>query len=266
MADEVLVEVADRVAVITINRPEARNALDRAVRAQLPAAIERCEADDAVDVMILTGADPAFCAGVDLKEFGSGEATRRGDGFAGIPARDEGRGPWRGALPPHRKLLIGAVNGVAVTGGLEIALNCDFLIGSDRARFADTHARVGVMPGWGLTVLLAQRIGVARARQMSVTGNFVDAETAYEWGLLNERVPHDQLLARCAQLARDCISIDQAAVRQMLETYRLVTDTTVDEGWTIEDRISRAWEGSGFDPAEIERKRHGIMARGRTQI
>lgn len=267
MADEVLVDIADRIAVITINRPEARNALNRAVRAQLPAAIERCEGDDAVDVMILTGADPAFCAGVDLKEFGSGEATEPGEGFADIPARDQGRGDgWRGALPPHRKLLIGAVNGVAVTGGFEIALNCDFLIGSDRARFADTHARVGIMPGWGLTVLLAQRIGVARARQMSVTGNFVDGQTAYEWGLINELVPHDALLDRCRQLAQDCITIDQAAVRQMLETYRLVSDTTVDEGWAIEDRISREWEGSGFDPAEIERKRHSIMARGRTQI
>jgi len=220
--------------------------------------------------MILTGNDPAFCAGVDLKEFGSGQATQSGEGFADIPDRaastDRGRGPWRGALPPHRKLLIGAVNGVAVTGGLEIALNCDFLIGSERARFADTHARVGVMPGWGLTVLLAQRIGVARARQMSVTGNFLDGATACQWGLVNEVVPHDQLLDRCRQLAQDCITIDQTAVRQMLETYRLVTDTTVDEGWSIEDRISREWEGSGFDPAEIERKRRGIVERGRTQI
>jgi enoyl-CoA hydratase len=267
MSEVVRVEIDERMAVITIDRPEARNALNSAVRRELPAAIARAEADDDVDVMILTGADPAFCAGVDLKEFGSGAATERGDGFAEIEGRDAGgRGSWRGALPPHRKLLIGAVNGVAITGGLEVALNCDFLIGSDRARFADTHARVGVMPGWGLTVLLSQRIGVARARQMSVTGNFVDATTAYEWGLLNEVVAHDALLDRAKQLARDCTTIDQRAVREILETYQLVSDTTVDEGWTIEDRRSREWEGAGFDPAEIERKRHAIMARGRTQL
>src|SRR4051812_3207523 len=130
MTDPVLVEVSERVALITINRPEARNALNRAVRAALPAAIERCEADDAVDVMILTGADPAFSAGVDLKEFGSGAAREAGEGFADIGDAGAGpersRDPWRGALPPHTKLLIGAVNGVAVTGGFEVALNCDF--------------------------------------------------------------------------------------------------------------------------------------------
>ena len=192
--DVVLVEVADRVAVITLNRPEKRNALNRAVRRALPAAISKCDADDDVDVMILTGTDPAFCAGVDLKEFGSGE-VQQGEGFAEVgERRDDGRTPFRGALPAHTKPLIGAVNGVAVTGGFEVALNCDFLIASERARFADTHARVGVMPGWGLTVLLAQRIGVGRAKEMSITGNYVDAETALAWGLVNHVVPHDELL------------------------------------------------------------------------
>ena len=263
----VLLEVDERIATITINRPEARNALNRAVRNGLPRAVLECEARDDVDVMILTGADPAFSAGVDLKEFGSGESTRRGEGFAEIGAPDgSGRLPWRGALPPHTKLLIGAVNGVAVTGGFELALNCDFLIASERARFADTHARVGIMPGWGLTVLLAQLIGVARARQMSVTGNFLDAQRAYEWGLVNEVVAHDELLARCRQLAADCITIDQRAVRRMLATYREVTDGTVDDGWRIEGRVSAEWAGAGFDPAEIERKRRGITERGRSQI
>lgn len=274
MADEVLIEISDRIATITINRPDARNALNRAVRKQLPAAVNACEADDSVDVMILTGADPAFSAGVDLKEFGAQApenteriAPRERFGGVGSSTTDPGNGrvPWRGALPPHRKLLIGAINGVAVTGGFELALNCDFMIASERARFADTHARVGIMPGWGLTVLLAQRIGVARARQMSVTGNFLDAHTACAWGLVNEVVPHEALLERCRQIAADCITIDQRAVRQMLATYREVSDNTVDDGWEIEARVSREWEGSGFDPAEIERKRHGIMERGREQ-
>jgi len=264
--DVVLVDIADRVAVITINRPEARNALNRHVRKALPAAIERCDADDDVDVMILTGTDPAFSAGVDLKEFGAGQ-VQQGEGFGELGERsDDGRTSFRGALPPHTKPLIGAVNGVAVTGGFEVALNCDFLIASDRARFADTHARVGVMPGWGLTVLLAQRIGVARAKQMSITGNYVDAPTALAWGLVNEVVPHDELLPYCRQLAADAVSNDQRGVRRMLQTYNEVTGTTVDEGWKIEARVSRDWEGAGFDPAEIEARRMKVVERGRSQI
>ena len=276
MTDEVLVDVADGVATITINRPEARNALNRAVRSALPKAVSACEADDAVDVMILTGTDPAFSAGVDLKEIGAGAAA--GDDLRSGPAdgapaevidmggrNEEGRLPWRGALPPRTKLLIGAINGVAVTGGFELALGCDFLIASDRARFADTHARVGVMPGWGLTVLLPQRVGVARAREMSVTGNFIDGQQAYEWGLVNHVVPHDELLPYCRQLAADCRTIDQLAVRRMLATYDENSLTTTGEAWQIEDRVSRSWEGSGFDPVEIEKRRAGIMARGRDQ-
>ena len=265
--DVVVVEISDRVATVTLNRPEARNALNRTVRRALPEAISACESNDAVDVMILTGADPAFCAGVDLKEFGSGATAAAGEGFAEIGRRDaDGRLPTRGALPPRTKLLSGAINGVAVTGGFEVALGCDFLVASDRARFADTHARVGVMPGWGLTVLLAQRIGVARAREMSVTGNFIDAQHAYEWGLVNHVVPHDELLPFCRTLAADSITIDQRAVRQMLATYAEVTDATIAQGWEIEGRISREWEGSGFDPAEIEARRLGILERGRAQI
>lgn len=258
----VLVDVADRVATITLNRPEKRNALNRALRRALPAAVSRCDDDPEVDVMILTGSDPAFCAGVDLAEFGSGQADP-GEEFAAV---GDGRVRFRGALPPHVKPLIGAVNGVAVTGGFEVALNCDFLIASERARFADTHARVGVMPGWGLTVLLPQRIGVARAKQMSITGNYIDAVTACAWGLVNEVVPHAELLPSCRRLAADVVSNDQMGVRRMLQTYNEVTATTVEEGWGIEGRASRDWEGPGFDPASIEARRMTVIERGRSQL
>jgi len=262
MSDVVLVDVADRVAVITLNRPDQRNALNRDIRRELPAAITRCDTDDNVDVMILTGADPAFSAGVDLKEFGAGE-VRQGESFGGVA---ETRDTFRGALPPHTKPLIGTVNAVAVTGCFEVALNCDFIIASDRARFADTHARVGVMPGWGLTVLLAQRIGIGRAKEMSITGNYVDAQTALAWGLVNHVVPHEELLPYCRQLAADAVSNDQRGVRRMIQTYNEVTGTTVDDGWKIEARVSRDWEGEGFDPAEIEARRMKVVERGRSQI
>lgn len=263
--DVVLVEVEERVAVITLNRPEQRNALNRAIRRRLPAVITDLDADEAVDVMILTGADPAFSAGVDLKEFASGQVSDAGEGFADMGARTDGRLPFRGALPPRTKPLIGAVNGVAVTGGFEVALNCDLLVASERARFADTHARVGVMPGWGLTVLLPQRIGVARAKEMSLTGNYLDAATALAWGLVNHVVPHGELLPYTTQLARDIVSNDQAGVRRMLRTYDEAAGTILDEAWAIEDRVSREWEGGGFDPAAIEARRRQVIDRGRAQ-
>jgi enoyl-CoA hydratase len=268
VADEVLVEIADRIALITLNRPDQRNALNRAIRKQLPTAITQLDANDDVDVMILTGADPAFSGGVDLKEFGSGAAAPP----AGEPnrvdmgERADGRLPFRGALPPHTKPLIGAVNGVAVTGGLEIALNCDFLVASDRARFADTHARVGVMPGWGLTVLLPERVGVTRAKEMSLTGNYVDAPTALAWGLVNHVVPHDELLPFARQLGDDIVSNDQMGVRRMLRTYDEAFGTASGAAWDLEDKVSREWEGPGFDPASIEARRQKIVDRGRSQI
>jgi enoyl-CoA hydratase len=101
---------------------------------------------------------------------------------------------------------------------------------------------------------------------MSITGNYIDAATAQAWGLVNEVVAHDDLLARCRELAADVVSNDQAGVRRMLQTYNEVTATTVDEGWAIEARVSREWEGPGFDPASIEARRKGVMERGRSQI
>ena len=136
---------------------------------------------------MLTGADPAFCAGLDLGELSStGINSGSGGGSENAPARSGARGPF----PRLTKPLIGAINGVAVTGGFELALNCDFLIASEHAKFGDTHTRVGVMPGWGLTVLLPQAIGVRRAREMSFTGNFMSADEALERGLVNHVVPH----------------------------------------------------------------------------
>jgi enoyl-CoA hydratase len=254
MSSVVLYDVADRVAVITLNRPEGGNALNAELRRELGVAVTRADADDEVDVIIITGADPAFCAGLDLKELGS------------QPRPDAGDDPLvNSPLPATRKPVIGAVNGVAVTGGFELALNCSFLVASDRARFADTHARVGVMPGWGLTVLLPQAIGVRRAREMSVTGNYVSAPEALALGLVNHVVPHEELLAFCRQLAADVVSNSQAGVRQMLATYAEGTHTTAGEAFKVEQRVALQWRES-VDPAELERRRQGVIARGREQV
>ena len=261
MSDVVLVEVADRVATITLNRPEARNALSRELLRAAPAAIAECDASDEVDVLILTGADPAFCAGLDLKELG-GDGGDKGSSSSMAAPREKRSGPF----PARTKPMIGAVNGAAITGGFELALACDFLIASDRARFADTHARVGVQPGWGLTVLLPQAIGVRRAREMSATGNFVDAPTALAWGLVNHVVPHEELLPFTRALAADIVGNDPAGVQQIFATYAAGAMLAAGEAWDLETTNARDWlRGGGGAPEEIARRRQAIIDRGRAQ-
>ncbi len=187
-------EFADGVTTITaLNRPrEAQRPQHRVAGERFPrgghptqTATSRCWPS------VLTGADQAFCADLDLQELGSTAANLS----SGQPVETQGhrRGaPW----PVMTKPVIGAINGAAVTGGLEVALQCDFLIASERAGFADTHARVGVMPAWGLTVLLPQAIGLRRAKEMSLTGNFVGATEALALGLVNRGVvPHHGVAA-----------------------------------------------------------------------
>jgi enoyl-CoA hydratase len=261
VTDVVLLDVDDRIATVTLNRPDARNALSSEVLRALPEAMRNADERDDVDVVILTGADPAFCAGLDLKELGSTAGNLRVGRATGEADLSGGHGPF----PAMTKPVIGAVNGPAITGGFELALNCDFLVASERARFGDTHTRVGVMPGWGLTVLLAQAIGVRRAREMSFTGNFMTAEEALSWGLVNHVVPHDALLTFTRRLARDICGNDQRGVRQIRRTYADVASTTVADGWEIERRDARAWASEGIDPAEVERRRAAIVERGRGQ-
>jgi enoyl-CoA hydratase len=255
MSDPVLLDVSERIATITLNRPEARNALSSEVLRLLPQLMLDADGRDDVDVLILTGADPAFCAGLDLKELGSSASN------LGVGGGDVTRGPY----PDLTKPVIGAINGFAITGGFELALNCDFLIASERARFGDTHTRVGVMPGWGMTVLLPEAIGVRRAREMSFTGNFLDAAEALQFGLVNHVVPHDELMPFTRQIATDIINNDQAGVRQIRATYAEVVATTIDEGWNVEARDARAWQGQRFDKDEVARRRAAITERGRAQ-
>jgi len=279
VSELVIVDVDGPVATVTLNRPDARNALNRELRKAIPTALQELDARDDVLAIVLTGADPAFCAGIDLKELAAGapldDAGAAGStAVGGRSSRAEGEGgeatpgdaSRRGPFPEMATPVIGAINGVAITGGFEVALACDFLVASDRARFADTHARVGIMPGWGLTVLLPEAIGVRRAKEMSTTGNFLDAETALAWGLVNHVVPHDELIPFCQALGRDIATIDPAAARRMLQTY---DDASLLDGagaWALETEVSVAWQGAGLDPAAIEKSRQAVVARGRTQL
>lgn len=258
----VLYQVQDRVATVTLNRPEARNALSRAVTHALWDAITAAGDTAGVDAVILTGAGPAFCAGVDLKEI-SGESRPT------AAPRAPGEGPERDSnglfrfLPVISKPIIGAINGPAVTGGLEVALQCTFLVASDRARFADTHARVGVMPGGGMTVLLAQFVGLRRAIEMSLTGNFLTADEALLAGLVNHVVPHEELLPFARRAAADIVSNDQRAVRRLLAHYRqLANAATLDEAHLIEGYLAETWQPG---TSQVAARRADVTARGRSQ-
>jgi enoyl-CoA hydratase/carnithine racemase len=259
-AAPVLLEVSDRIATITLNRPSARNALSSELLALLPKVMHEADSRDDVDVLILTGTDPAFSAGLDLKELGTSAGNLGGgSGSDGTRNATGSRGPF----PKLVKPLIGAINGVAITGGFELALNCDFLIASDRAKFGDTHTRVGVMPGWGMTVLLPQAIGVRRAREMSFTGNFLSAEEALQFGLVNHVVAHDDLIPFTRSIAKDISGNDQDGVRQIRSTYAAIAHD--DDGWEQEARDNRMWLRTMFSPAKVAERRAAIQARGKSQ-
>ena len=259
--DLVLTAEADGVALVTLNRPAARNALSRELLRRLREVFETLAANDSVGAVILTGSDPAFCAGLDLKEL-SGSSGLLDDGVSG-DNREPGvptGSPWR----PLGKPLIGAVNGVAITGGLELVLNCDFLIASERAVFADTHARVGIMPGWGLSVLLPERVGFAMARRMSFTGDFVDAQRALECGLVTEVVPHDQLLVRALSLAATVAANHRPAVLALHDSYRRIQTEFSGNAMELESEASRRWRRAG-GADELATRVPGVFERGRTQ-
>jgi enoyl-CoA hydratase len=248
------VERCDGYAVLTLNRPEAMNALSAELRTRLAQVVRELEADPAIRVLILTGAgDRAFTAGLDLKELGAGASIADAvDIEDPVKSIEQFSGP-----------VIGAINGVAITGGFELALACDVILAADTARFADTHARVGIMPGWGLSQKLSRAIGIYRAKELSLTGNFLSAPQAADWGLVNRVVPAADLLPAARQLAEDMLSV----VPEMLVSYKQLIDdgfaASFGDGLAIE--AARAAANKGVTAAEIERRREAVRARGQAQ-
>ena len=238
------------VRVFTLNRPEARNALSVALQSALAVALNAADADDAVSCVVLTGADPAFCAGLDLKELGQGVAPG---------TLSQADSPFT-ALASMRKPTIGAINGACATGGLELALACDFLVASERARFGDTHARVGFTPAGGMSVLLPQAVGLRMAREMSFTGNFIDATEAHRIGLVNRVVPHEQLLDIAIAIGNNIATADQEAVRALKDLYDRGPKLAPSAALELELEVFR----NRTLPAEtIEARRAGLLDRNR---
>ncbi len=261
-----LVERADSVLTITLNRPESRNALSPSLIAEIQRAIRDAGNDPDVAVVILTGADPAFCAGVDLRVIGAeGGWDNMNENSAGAGAETTpGDAPTGHPWTPINKPVIGAINGAAVTGGLELALACDILIASEKARFADTHARVGIMPLWGMTVRLPEKVGFGFARRMSLTGNFVDAQTALQHGLVTEVVAHDDLLSAARRLAADIVSNNQAAVQNLVGSYRRVEAVVFDPRADVEAATGASWLASA-QGRNVGKDADAVMRRGREQ-
>ncbi len=192
MEKTVLFEVEEGVALVTLNRPERRNSINQDLLVNLYNALDEVASRDDISVAILTGAGKSFCSGLDL-------ATLKTDNL--FNPRGDGK-DLPDVFGACAKPVIGAINGHAITGGFEIALNCDFLIASENASFADTHARVGIHPGWGMTQLLQQAVGQRMAKQLSFTCQFVSAGEALRIGLVNEVVAHGELIPRAMQIAR----------------------------------------------------------------
>lgn len=254
----VLVERRGPVAIVTLNRPEAMNALSQAMRVEIARVFRELDADDDVRAIVFTGAGKAFTAGLDLKELGAGASVVASANPSG-PESDPVQ-----ALGLCRKPIIGAINGVAITGGFELALGCDILYASTNARFADTHARVGIMPGWGLSQKLSRLIGIHRAKELSLSGNFLDAQTASAWGLVNRVFAPDDLLPAAIRLAEDIAN----APADKVQAYKRL----IDEGFARDFAAALEHEtttstalNAQVSSAAVEQARAAVMARGRDQ-
>lgn len=260
MSQDILLEMRDGgVAVVTMNRPAAMNALSITLRRAIAEVMTELRGDDTVRAIVLTGAgERAFTAGLDLKELGAGSAN-----LSAAVDQDPASNPVR-AVELAGKPVVGAINGVAITGGFELALACTMLIASENARFADTHALVGIMPGWGLSQKLSRIIGMARAKEMSFTGRFIDARTAYEWGLVNRVVAPELLLDDAIALATRVAGLDAeflAAYNQLIDEG---ADMNLSQALAHETAFSSA-RNNAVTADEVEARRAGVLARGRAQ-
>lgn len=233
MSDEVLVERRGAVQVITINRPEAKNALNAAVARAVAAAVDELDEDDALRVGVLTGAGGIFSSGMDLKAFLKGET----------PAI-EGRGLCGITETPPRKPLIGAVEGWALAGGFELLLACDLVVASEEARFGVPEVKRSLVAAGGAAFLLPRRVPQALALEMLLTGEPVGASRAAEMGLVNRVTPVGGALDGAVELAEAIAKNGPLAVAATKQIARATTDWTLEQGWREQGAIAMPVFGS----------------------
>ncbi|NNN22331.1 MAG: crotonase/enoyl-CoA hydratase family protein [Acidimicrobiales bacterium] len=213
------------VEIITINRPEARNAIDGPTSTAIGEALDAIENDDEVWVVVLTGAgDKAFCAGMDLKAFASGqvgEIVGAKGGFASIATRD------------FPKPIIAAINGAAFAGGCEIMLSCDLVVASEHATFGIPEVKRGLIAGGGGLIRLPRRLPLSVALELALTGDPIDASRAFNLGLVNKVVPHEQLMEAALELAQKIAENAPLAVRASKKVMYASLGKDEKEGWAI---------------------------------
>ncbi len=222
MADELLRERRGHVEILTINRPEARNAINHATAVALGDALDDCERDDDVWVVVLTAADDkAFSAGMDLKAFAKGEFPITENGFAGITERD------------FPKPLIAAANGSALAGGVEILISCDMVVAADPAKFGIPEAARGLVAGGGGLIRLPKLVPLAVAYEMALTAEPISAQRAYELGLVNLVVPGERVLDEALALAERIAKNAPLAVRTSKEVMKKARELNEAESWKV---------------------------------
>ncbi|MDG1943350.1 MAG: enoyl-CoA hydratase [Halioglobus sp.] len=227
---QLIVEREDGYAVLTLNRPEARNALSPQLLLDLCAAFRLLKGEPDIRAVILTGAGTAFCAGLDLKAMADSES---GIGVYNIHAEHD----ITAAMTSFDRPIIVGVNGVAATGGFELALMGDILLASQEGRFADTHCRVGLAPGWGLSQKLARIIGPSRAREAHFTANFISAQQAADWGLVSRVVASEKLLDECRKVAADIASCVPETVKLYKQMVNDGLQTDLAAGLVMERNV-----------------------------
>jgi enoyl-CoA hydratase len=259
--DMLLVERDGPVAILTLNRPKQLNALSVQLRVDVVRTVRELSAQNDVRAIVLTGNGRAFPAGVDLKEagrqgFSLGVGERKAEP---LPDMDMASAfascPWP---------VIGAINGFAITGGFELALMCDVLLASTEAKFADTHSRVGLMPVWGLSQKLPRIIGASRAKELSLTGNYLDAETAERWGLVNRVYAPEALLPAARKLAGEMAGVEGGLLKRMKAVIDDGLALPLPEALKMEIQRGSA-NNSAVTAEAAEESRKTAMARGREQ-
>lgn len=227
-AAEVLVERSGRVLLITLNRPQARNAVNQAVAQAVEQALDELDADPALGAAVLSGNGPAFCAGMDLKAFARGELPRTPRrGFAGVTAQ------------PPDKPLIAAVEGAALGGGFELVLACDLVVAAETARFGLPEVRRGLIASGGGLVRLPRLIPPMRAMELLLTGEPVEAAEAYSLGLVNRLVEPGKATAVALELARVITANAPLAVAAVKRVVRESADWPMDAAFARQERIAR---------------------------